>query len=102
MTSSEEATALLEEKNRLLILSALAAAQGTIEFTVLMDKLALSRGNLSTHLKRLEEGGLVSVRKEFVDRKPRSTYSCTPQGRAALGEYLRHVEKLIRGALGRG
>ena len=90
---------LLGERSRLLILTALAAVDGTLDFSTLLDRLGLSRGNLSVHLRRLEESGLVSSKKEFVERKPRSSYECTEEGRIALQQHLRSVEKLIRSAL---
>lgn len=94
-------TQLLSERNRLLILTSLLAADGPLDFVTLLEHLGLSKGNLSTHVRRLEEAGLVEVRKEFVDRKPRSSYLCTELGRRAVEEYLHEVESLIQSSLKR-
>jgi DNA-binding HxlR family transcriptional regulator len=90
---------LLAERNRLLILTSLLAAEGPLEFVALLDHLGLSKGNLSTHLRRLEEAGLIEARKEFIDRKPRSSYRSTESGRRAVEAYLREVEMLIQSSL---
>ena len=68
-------------------------------FPDLKDLLGLTQGNLGVHLNKLEEEGYVSVRKEFVRRKPRTTARLTAKGRKA---FLAHVEKLARIARGAG
>src|SRR5260221_61925 len=55
-------------------------------------------GNLSTHLAVLEERGYVAVYKEFVRRKPHTTYSPTEAGRDAFRHYLLALERIIRAA----
>jgi len=62
-------------------------------FSDLKSLLGLTQGNLGVHLRKLEEGGYVEVRKEFVDRKPRTTAAITEAGRTAFRE---HVQKLGR------
>ena len=68
-------------------------------FPDLKDLLGLTQGNLGVHLNKLEEEGYVSVKKEFVRRKPRTTARLTAKGRKA---FLAHVEKLERIARGAG
>jgi len=77
---------------RLGIVSVLLAREEAV-FTDLRDLLGTSQGNLGIHLQKLEEAGYVAARKEFVDRKPRTTCRLTARGRAA---FLRHVERLGR------
>jgi DNA-binding MarR family transcriptional regulator len=66
------------------------------EFTFIRDKINATDGNLSVHLKKLEDHGYVSVRKEFVDRKPLSRYTITDTGRKAFEEYIKKLESIIR------
>lgn len=85
------------QKARLGIMSTLLAL-GEADFKLLKEALSLSDGNLSTHLAVLEERGYVAVRKEFVRRKPHTTYSPTEAGRDAFGRYLLGLERIIRAA----
>ena len=81
---------LLLSQARLGVISVLVSRRDAT-FTDLKDLLGLTQGNLTVHLKKLEEGGYVTVTKEFVDRKPRTTLAITPEGR---GAFLLHLEKL--------
>lgn len=78
---------LIHERLRLGILSALVV-QESLTFTELRDLLQTTDGNLSVQARRLETAGYVVCDKKFEDRKPRSTYRITDEGRAALGDYL--------------
>ena len=60
-------------------------------FSDLKALLGLTQGNLGVHLQKLEQEGYVAVRKEFVDKKPRTTARLTAKGRKA---FLAHVKKL--------
>ncbi|MBS3945729.1 MAG: transcriptional regulator [Melioribacter sp.] len=66
------------------------------EFNFIKEKVNTTDGNLSVHIRKLEEAGYVSIKKEFVDRKPRTTYALTKNGRKAFEIYLDHLEKLIK------
>src|SRR5438270_13564508 len=70
------------QKARLGIMSTLLAL-GEADFKLLKEALSLSDGNLSTHLAVLEHRGYVDIRKEFVLKKPHTTYSPTQSGREA-------------------
>ena len=85
------------QKARLGIMSTLLAL-GEADFKLLKEALSLSDGNLSTHLAVLEERGYVNIRKEFVRRKPHTTYSPTEAGREAFLRYLQALERIIRAA----
>lgn len=87
---------LLSDRVRLSIMGSLAAADDAVDFTTLLEVLQVTKGNLSSHLRKLEEGCLIEVRKEFVDRKPRTTYVCTASGKDALRTYLEMVEILLK------
>lgn len=88
--------ALLADRARLAIMATLAAAKEPVDFTTLLDAVSLTRGNLSAHALKLEEAGLIRVRKEFVGRKPKTTYACTERGRSEVKNYLSKVEQLLR------
>lgn len=55
--------------------------------TFLVNQTGLTWGNLATHLRKLEERGYVSVKKEFVHRRPRTNIALTQAGRAAFDAY---------------
>ena len=80
---------------RLGIVSVLVA-RGTATFPELKDILRLTQGNLGAHLRRLEEARYVTVRKEFVGRKPRTTASLTEAGRAAFKRHIATLETILR------
>ena len=88
---------LLADRTRLVIMSTLAAAEEPVPFMRLLDSLELTRGNLASHLRKLEESGYVVVAKKFVERKPNTSYSCTAKGRKAVDQYLRDLEALSKG-----
>lgn len=68
---------------------------GETSFTTLQDALDVTEGNLSSHLTTMEEAEAVTVAKEFVDRKPQTTYTLTDAGRAAFEEHIQTLESLI-------
>jgi len=65
------------------------------DFVFLLNRTGLTNGNLSSHMGKLEAAGYVEVAKEFVDRKPRTMYRLTDEGRAAFEEYRREVLRAI-------
>ncbi len=85
-----------ESKARLGIMSALMV-NDRLDFNALKELLDLTDGNLASHLKALEEGRYVEVQKQFVGRKPNTTYQATDTGRKAFADHLRALEKLISG-----
>ena len=87
----------IHQKARLGIMSTLLAL-GEADFKLLKETLAFSDGNLSTHIALLEERGYVVSRKEFVRRKPHTTYAPTEAGRTAFQGYLFALERIIRAA----
>jgi DNA-binding MarR family transcriptional regulator len=69
----------------------------TAEFTELKTVLEATQGNLSVHLKKLEEADYVSIEKSFRDNKPLTQISITPTGRRAFAAYLEAIGNLIGG-----
>lgn len=84
---------LVHEPARLLILSFLHGLKRA-DFLFLLRQTGLTRGNLSSHVSKLEEAELVEVEKKFVDKIPRTLYRITDQGRDALKTY-RHQMQLV-------
>jgi DNA-binding HxlR family transcriptional regulator len=84
-----------ESKARLGIMSVLMVNE-SLSFNALKDLLQLTDGNLATHLRALEEQGYVSVQKQFVGRKPNTTYATTQEGRVAFSNHLNALESFIK------
>lgn len=79
---------------RLGIMAYLADAEAA-DFTELKDLLDATQGNLSVHLRKLEEAGYVAIDKSFVNRKPLTRVRMTPEGRKAFAAYLEAIAKLV-------
>jgi len=86
---------IIHSRIRLAIIAVLISLEEA-EFTFIRDKINASDGNLSIHLKKLEEAGYISVKKEFVNRKPVSTYKLTRKGHNAFEIYVSRLEQLIK------
>jgi DNA-binding MarR family transcriptional regulator len=87
---------VIHGRMRLGIMVYLADAE-TADFTELKTVLEATQGNLSIHLKKLEEAGYVAISKSFKDNKPLTRAAITPKGRAAFGAYLEALGGLIGG-----
>lgn len=79
---------------RLGIMAYLADA-GAADFTELKTLLDVTQGNLSVHLRKLEEAGYVSIDKSFLGRKPLTRARITDEGRKAFAAYLEAIAKLV-------
>lgn len=79
---------------RLGIMAYLASAE-TAEFSELKSVLQATQGNLSVHLRKLEEAGYVEIEKGFRERKPLTRIRITSKGRTAFGRYLQAIGKLV-------
>lgn len=66
------------------------------DFTFIRNKINATDGNLSVHLKKLEDNKYISVKKKFIDRKPVSTYRITNGGRKAFESYIKMLEGIIK------
>lgn len=79
---------------RLGIMAYLADAE-VADFTELKAVLEATQGNLSIHLRKLQDAGYVTIEKSFVGLKPLTQARITPEGRAAFGRYLEAISKLV-------
>jgi DNA-binding MarR family transcriptional regulator len=87
---------IVHEPARYTIMAYLYVVESA-DFTYLLHHTQLTKGNLSSHLKKLEEAGYVKVEKTFVDRVPRTLLSLTPAGRAALDAYRTSLQRMLKG-----
>jgi DNA-binding transcriptional ArsR family regulator len=87
----------IHEPTRLAILTALWACERA-DFLFLQRIIGLTKGNLSSHLAKLEEAGLVEIEKRFVDKKTQTLARLTGHGRAALTAYWREIDALRQSA----
>jgi DNA-binding MarR family transcriptional regulator len=86
---------LIHEKGRLAIMSTLAT-HPEVSFTELRGWLAMTDGNLTTHIRALQQAGYVAVTKSFRDSRPLTTCAITPEGRAAFTGYINLLERIVR------
>lgn len=87
---------LIHEPSRLAIMTALSASEGT-DFLFLQRITGLTKGNLSSHLSKLEKAGLVKIKKRFVGKTPNTFVSLTSRGRAAIEDHWEQLERLRSG-----
>jgi DNA-binding MarR family transcriptional regulator len=86
---------VIHEKGRLAILSMLAASP-ELSFTELRDALAMTDGNLTTHLRTLQEAGYLSVTKSYQNNRPLTTCALTGAGKQAFTRYINLLEQIIQ------
>jgi len=86
---------VIHEKGRLAIMSMLAASP-ELSFTELKEALDMTDGNLTTHIRTLQEAGYVSVTKSFRNRRPLTTCSLTDSGRGAFSNYIALLEQVVK------
>jgi len=72
------------------------AASPELSFTELRDTLNMTDGNLTTHIRTLQEAGYVSVTKSFRDNRPLTTCSLTTAGKKAFTNYINLLESIIQ------
>lgn len=86
---------LIHEPARLAILTALSSCESA-DFLFLQRLTGLTKGNLSSHLSKLEEARLVQIDKEFVGKVPRTTLSLSSEGRTAIIAHWEVLDELRR------
>lgn len=86
---------VIHEKGRLAIMAALAASP-ELSFTELRDTLNMTDGNLTSHMRTLQEEGFVSVSKSYQNNRPLTTCSLTATGRKAFANYITLLEQIVR------
>jgi DNA-binding MarR family transcriptional regulator len=85
---------VIHEKGRLAIMSMLAASPD-LSFTELRDTLNMTDGNLTTHIRTLQESGYVSVAKSYQNNRPLTKISLTTAGRKAFTGYIDLLEQIL-------
>jgi len=83
-----------ENKTRLGIMSALVVNE-RMDFNSLKSLLGVTDGNLASHLKSLEKSEYVSMKKEFLNRKPNTSYEATKEGIEAFKKHIQAIENLL-------
>jgi DNA-binding MarR family transcriptional regulator len=86
---------VIHEKGRLAIMSLLAATT-ELSFTEMRDTLNMTDGNLTAHIRTLNESGYVSVTKAFQGGRPLTTYTLTTQGKKAFAAYINLLEQIVQ------
>jgi DNA-binding MarR family transcriptional regulator len=86
---------VIHEKGRLAIMSALASAP-ELSFTELRDLLDMTDGNLTTHIRTLQQEGFVSVAKSYRDNRPLTSCALTPAGRKAFAQYIDLLDQIVQ------
>lgn len=91
----QEIDDVIHSRIRTAIMAVLVSVEEA-EFTFIRDKINATDGNLSVHLKKLEDHNYIAVSKEFIERKPVSRYRITEIGRKAFEDYIKKLESIIR------
>jgi DNA-binding HxlR family transcriptional regulator len=86
---------VIHEKGRLGIVTLLASRREPWPFQDLKAELAMSDGNLITHLRTLAKAGYVESRKTEGESRPHTLYGLTPEGRKAFEQYLTVLEQIL-------
>lgn len=85
---------VVHEPARLVIMAVLYSVESA-DFLYLLHSTGLTKGNLSSHLMRLEEAGYVNIAKGFRGKVPQTTCSLTPAGRQAFQTYRQHLRQAV-------
>lgn len=83
-----------ESRVRLGIMSVLMVNEW-VDFTEMKNLLEITDGNLASHSNSLEKSKYIEVKKEFVGKKPKTSYRATTAGKDAFKEHLAALEKLL-------
>lgn len=67
-----------------------------VDFTEIKNLLELTDGNLASHISGLEKANCIEYKKEFVGRRPKTSYRATANGRSMFDEHLRALENLLK------
>jgi len=86
---------VIHEKGRMAIMSALAA-NPEMSFKELKESLGMTDGNVSVHIRTLQQAGYVIVSKTFLKNRPHTTYRMTLMGIESFKEYIDLLEEIVR------
>ncbi len=84
----------IHSRIRLAIMAVLASVD-EMDFNSIKKSVNATDGNLSVHLKKLEEGGYIQIEKKFIQRKPMTTCQLTEKGKQAFTDYIATVEDFL-------
>lgn len=84
-----------ESRIRLGVMSILMV-NDWVEFSALKEMLDITDGNLASHITALEKAEYIQVKKQFIGKKPNTTYAVTAVGKKAFNEHLNALEKLLK------
>ena len=87
---------IIHEPARLMVLAYLYVVESA-DFTFLMRETGLTRGNLSSHMSKLENAGYIAVKKEFMNKMPRTLFTLTKAGRTAFRAYKKEMQRVLNG-----
>src|SRR5688500_15352246 len=88
---------LIHEPARLAVMTALSSCEAA-DFLYLQRLTGLTKGNLSSHLSKPEEAGLIDIEKRFVGKMPNTLVSLTERGSAAIEQHWRQLDRIRNGA----
>lgn len=91
---------VIHEKGRLAIMSMLAASP-ELSFTELRDALEMTDGNLTSHMRTLQEAGYVAVSKSYENNRSLTTCSLTAAGKKAFASYIDLLEQILQQTRGK-
>lgn len=94
-TPYAEIDRLVHEPARLHILTVLSLVEGA-DFLFLMRQTGLTKGNLSSHLAKLESAKYVEIEKEFVEKIPHTVVKIKTKGRDALQAYRQQMAEVLK------
>ena len=86
---------VIHEKGRMAIMSLLAASP-ELSFIEMRETLAMTDGNLTSHIRTLQEAGYVSIAKTYQNNRPLTTCSLTAAGRKAFATYIDLLDQIVR------
>ena len=85
-----------ESRVRLGIMSILVV-NSWVDFVEMKEHLQVTDGNLASHINALEQKKYIEVRKEFVGKKPKTSYKASKVGKTAFEKHINALEKLLKG-----
>lgn len=85
---------IFDSRIRLGIMSVLMV-NDSVDFNTMKELLDVTDGNLASHLKALEKEEVIEVRKQFLGRKPNTSYKVTPLGQKLFKEHIDALERLL-------
>lgn len=94
MTTIDNLDKAFESRVRLGIMSVLTGA-GQSDFNTLKTMLGVSDGNLASHIRALEDLGYIETQKQFIGRKPNTSYMVTDGGRKAFSAHIEALTSLL-------